>query len=309
MLHANATIGAAFYCSRICVFPYWVTALQIDRFVENVKSKGSQMTMYLALFRIRFVNALQYRAAAVAGVVTQFAFGFIFISMYLAFYRTNPSAFPMEISQVISYIWVQQAFIMLFVTWFFDMDIFAAISSGQIAYELARPMNLYGKWFCQCVASRVSRAVLRCLPILIIAFILPEPYKLILPPDAVQLLLFIISSVLTLGVVVSFSMLIYVATFYTLSPLGMRIIGAMTADFMAGSIIPLPFFPDGFRQVAELLPFAAMQNIPLRIYSGNIFGIDAILGILFQMFWLVVLFVIGRAWMHNTLKKVIVQGG
>jgi ABC-2 type transport system permease protein len=267
------------------------------------------MMMYFAMFRIRFINSLQYRAAALAGVVTQFAFGFMFISMYLAFYRTNPSAFPMEVSELVSYIWVQQAFIMLFVTWFFEGDIFAAITSDQIAYELARPMNLYSKWFCQCVASRMSRAVLRCLPILIIGFILPEPYRLTLPPDAIQFSLFILSSVLTLGVVVSFSMLIYITTFYTLSPLGIRIIGAMLADFMAGQIIPLPFFPDGFRKVAELLPFAAMQNMPLRIYSGNISGIDALYGILFQIFWIIILFVTGRVWMHSTLKKVVVQGG
>ena len=103
-------------------------------------------------------------------------------------------------------------------------------------------------------------------------------------------------------------MLIYIITFYTLSPIGIRIIGAMLADFMAGFIIPLPFFPDSFRQVAELLPFAAMQNMPLRIYSGNISGMDAVFGILFQIFWLVVLFIIGKLWMSSTLKKVIVQG-
>jgi len=267
------------------------------------------MSTYFSLVKMRFINGLQYRAAALAGIVTQFAFGFMFISMYLAFYRTNPSAFPMGISEVVSYIWMQQAFIMLFVTWFFEGEIFSAITSGQIAYELARPMDLYSKWFSQCVASRMSRTVLRCLPILIIGFILPEPYRLMLPPDAVQLLLFFLSSVLTLGVVVSFSMLIYITTFYTMSPLGIRLIGAVLADFMAGQIIPLPFFPAGFRQVAELLPFAAMQNMPLRIYTGNISGTDALLGILLQIFWLIALFIIGKIWMRGTLKKVIVQGG
>ena len=267
------------------------------------------MSTYLSLVKMRFINGLQYRAAALAGMVTQFAFGFGFISMYLAFYRTNPSAFPMELPQLVSYIWVQQAFIMLFMTWFFEGDIFSAITSGQIAYELARPMDLYNKWFCQCVASRLSKAILRCFPILIVAAVLPEPYRLIFPPDVLQFSLFILSSVLTLGVVVSFGMLIYITTFYTMSPLGVRIIAAVFADFMAGSIVPLPFFPDGFRQAAELLPFAAMQNMPLRIYSGNISGFDALLGIFLQIFWLVVLFIAGKIWMRGTLKKVIVQGG
>ena len=267
------------------------------------------MKLYFSLFRIRFINGLQYRTAALAGIVTQFAFGFGFISMYLAFYRTNPSAIPMELSQLVSYIWVQQAFIMLFVTSFFEGDIFTAITSGQIVYELARPMDLYNKWFCQCVASRLSKAILRCFPILIAAAMLPDPYKLTFPPDIAQFSLFLLSSVLTLGVVVSFGMLIYIATFYTMSPLGVRIIAAAFADFMAGSTVPLPFFPEGFRKAAELLPFAAMQNIPLRIYSRNISGFDAFSAILLQLFWLVALFISGKIWMNSTLKKVILQGG
>lgn len=76
-----------------------------------------------------------------------------------------------------------------------------------------------------------------------------------------------------------------------------------------GSIIPLPFFPEPFRTVAELLPFAAMSNMPLRIYSGNIAGIDAYKGIVLQLFWLAALLLIGRFSLKQALKKVVVQGG
>jgi len=122
-------------------------------------------------------------------------------------------------------------------------------------------------------------------------------------------MLFIVSSLLALSVVVAFGMFVYISTFYTMSPMGVRLVGAVLADFMAGSIVPLPFFPDGFRQIAQLLPFAAMQNMPLRIYSGNISGVDAFTGILFQICWLVVLVILGKSWMNKTLKRVVIQGG
>jgi ABC-2 type transport system permease protein len=139
--------------------------------------------------------------------------------------------------------------------------------------------------------------------------VLPEPYRLILPPDAMQLVMFLLSAALAMLVAVAFGMFIYISTFYTMSPMGVRIIGGALADFMAGSIVPLPFFPDGFRRVAEVLPFAAMQNMPLRIYSGDIAGVDALVGLLFQLCWFVILFVVGKLWMGKTLKKVIIQGG
>ena len=267
------------------------------------------MNTYLSLTRIRFINGLQYRAAAIAGIATQFGFGFMFISMYLAFYRTNPDAFPMEISQVVSYIWIQQAFLALYMSWFFDGEIIASITSGGISYELVRPMDLYNKWFFQCTARRLSMAVLRCFPIIFIGFLLPYPYTLILPPDILQFLLFLVSSALAMLVVVAFGMYVYIGTFYTMSPLGLRIIAAVLGDFMGGHIIPLPFFPEGFRQIAQVLPFAAMQNMPLRIYSGNIAGIDAVNGIVFQIFWFVILLALGKIWMKATLKKVVIQGG
>jgi ABC-2 type transport system permease protein len=267
------------------------------------------MSKYVALFRIRFVNALQYRAAAAAGMATQFAWGFMEIFAFAAFYRANPTAFPMEFSQTVSYIWMQQAFLALFMMWFWDNDIANAITSGSISYEMVRPIDLYGRWFCQLTANRLARAMLRCAPILIVAFIVPEPYKMSSPPDVSQLILFLISAILSLGVVVSFSMLMYISLFYTLSPMGVRLIAAVLSDFLAGATIPLPFFPEPIRAVIETLPFAAMQNMPLRIYSGNTGGIDAVQGIAMQIFWLVTLSLIGKLVMSRALKKVIVQGG
>jgi len=267
------------------------------------------MSTYLAVFRIRFSAGLQYRAAALGGVATQFVWGFMLLLQFSAFYRADPTAFPMEMSQVVSYIWMQQAFLALFMSWFFDQEIFNSITSGVIAYEMARPVDLYNRWFCHSVANRLSRAVLRCMPILVIAFFLPEPFRMTLPESFQQFALFLLSVTLSLGVVVSFAMLIYISVFYTLSPLGMRIIAAVGSDFLAGALIPLPFFPDGIRQVAEILPFAAMQNMPLRIYSGNISGVDAWHGILLQVFWLIVMVLLGKFAMKRALRKVVIQGG
>jgi len=267
------------------------------------------MKSYLALFRIRFAAGIQYRAAALGGLATQFAWGFMLILQFSAFYRSDPAAFPMTIPQLASYIWIQQAFLALFASWFFEHDLFATITSGSIAYELARPVDLYNRWFFHSVANRLSRAVLRCLPILIVAFLLPEPFRLTLPGNFGQFAAFLVSAIFALGVVVAFAMLLYISVFYTLSPLGIRLVAAVGADFLAGAIIPLPFFPDNIRRVVEVLPFAAMQNMPLRIYSGNIAGIDAYYGLVLQLFWLIALIMLGKYAMSRALRKVVVQGG
>lgn len=267
------------------------------------------MRGYFALFRVRFTTSLQYRAAAIGGIATQFAWGFMELLAFSAFYRVNPMAFPMEFPQTVTYVWIQQAFLALFMVWFYENEIFVAITTGGIAYELVRPADLYNRWFCSSVANRLAKAVLRSMPILLVAFLVPPPLRMSLPQNGMQLALFLISMALALGVVVSFNMLVYISTFYTLSPVGVRVTAAMLADFLAGAIIPLPFFPTGFRVMAEFSPFAAMQNMPLRIYSGHIGGLDAVYGIFLQIFWLTVLMGLGRVLMRHALQRVVVQGG
>ena len=80
-------------------------------------------------------------------------------------------------------------------------------------------------------------------------------------------------------------------------------------EFFAGAVIPLPFFPDGIRTVMELLPFASMQNVPLRIYSGDMMGNEIVKAIILQVVWLVILIAGGKALCACAEKKVCVQGG
>jgi len=264
---------------------------------------------YTALFRIRFTNLLQYRAAAIAGMSTQFAWGFMFILAFRAFYASNPYAFPMTFQQTVAYIWIQQAFIAVFFIYFFDESIFESIESGYISYELVRPMDLYSRWFTMTAARRMATAALRCIPILAVAFFLPEPFRLVLPGEPFQILLFFISLFLSMSVVVSFTMLIYVSSFFTINSTGVRSIMAIGSDFFAGGYLPIPFFPDWLRIAVELSPFGAMQNMPLLVFSGHFYGDALVRGMLLQMFWLVVLVIIGRVLMRHALKRVIAQGG
>ena len=270
---------------------------------------GMEARPYITLFKIRFINGLQYRIAALAGLATQFAWGFMLILAFAAFYESNPDAFPMTFQQTVAYIWIQQSFIALFYLWFYENSIFESIESGNIAYELARPMNLYSRWFTMNAANRLVRSFLRCVPILIVAFILPEPFRLILPGDFGQFCIFILSMALSMGVVVSFSMLIYISAFFTVNSIGTRIIIGVAADFLAGGYIPVPFFPDTLRRIVELSPFGAMQNMPLLIFSGHFAGAELVRGLFLQVFWLIALVIIGQIMMRCALKKVIVQGG
>ena len=264
---------------------------------------------YISFFRLRFTMGLQYRAAAAAGVATQFAWGALHILAFHAFYRTDPSAFPMTIEATVNYIWLQQAFLAIFAPWITDNDIFEAIRSGSVSYELCRPVSLYTMWFTRNLSLRFSRVVLRCFPILLVALFLPDGYRLTLPQDLHSFLLFLPSLFLGAFVAASLLVIVYAATFFTLAPQGLRAVVTAASEFLSGFVIPLPFFPDSLRRICEALPFAAIGSTPLRIYSGDLAGQAAYTAFGLQIFWLIALVLCGQLLMRRALRNVTLQGG
>lgn len=267
------------------------------------------MKKYFSFFRLRFLMGMQYRTAAIAGVMTQFVWGFMEILMFRAFYRTDAGAFPMSFDALVSYVWMQQAFLSLFMMWILEQDIFESIKSGNIAYELCRPIHIYDMWFSRSLANRMAQALLRCVPIFTVTIFLPEPFTMKWLPNAEHICLFAVTMVLSVLVTVSACNLMYVLTMFTISPDGVRMVFVCSAEFLSGGIIPLPFLPDYLERILRYTPFAAMQNVPLRIYSMDLYGEEMIEAVLLQIFWLVALTALGRGLSMLAARRITVQGG
>jgi ABC-2 type transport system permease protein len=263
----------------------------------------------MSLFKMRFIAGMQYRAAAWAGIATQFFWGFMYIMIFRAFYDSDASVFPMEWPQLVSYLWLQQSLLLLIMLWRQDNELLAGITSGNIAYELCRPYDLFSFWYVRLLAMRLSSVALRCLPILMVAFLLPSPYNLSLPASLPAALMFLLSITIALFLVCAISMFIYILTFMTMSQIGPKLIIGVAAEFLQGSVIPIPFMPAWMQSVLNFLPFRYTTDLPLRIYSGSISGSDAWLQIGIEILWTVALIMLG-AWAFRRIKrKIVVQGG
>lgn len=267
------------------------------------------MKAYISVLKLRLMNGMQYRVAAFAGVATQFFWGFIYIMIFEAFFDQALHTQPISLKELIAYLWLQQAFLTFIMLWFRDNELFDLITNGNIAYELCRPCGIYGFWFSKLLAQRLSSALLRCFPILIVAYFLPQPYNLTLPPSLIAFLLFLFALVLGLLLLVSISMFIYISVFVTLSPMGSLLLFGVIGEFFAGMTIPIPLMPLWLQNFTYLLPFRLTADFPFRVYSGHIPQNEAIMGIFIQIFWLCILVWLGRKAFDKALQRVIVQGG
>lgn len=264
---------------------------------------------YFSYFRIRFNTGIQYRTAAISGLVTQFFWGIFNVLLYKAFWEGDPLAFPMGIAEATTYVWLRQAFLAQFNQYTFEESIFSDITSGNVAYDLARPVDIYSVWYSKLISMKVSNTLLRFAPIIIFSLLLPAPYGLSLPYSFSSFMAFLITMLLALLNLCALQMIIYALTFHTLNSNGMRVIFVSIGELLSGDLIPIPFFPEKIRIFIELSPFAAMSNVPFRVYSGNIRGGEILICMLLQLFWLCVLFITGRLLTTRSLKKVVIQGG
>lgn len=266
------------------------------------------MRFYLSYFKLRFISGLQYRFAAIAGILTQFFFGIVIIMVYLAFYDSNATA-PMTIAETVTYLWLNQCFYSLLSLEYKDNEIVNMIKKGEIVYELTRPKNVYFMWFFKVVGQRLSMATLKSIPFVIVLLILPYPYKLLPPSSLPAFLLFMISIFVGIFLMASVITFFNVIVLKTMDEKGITTIFGALADLFSGGFVPIPFFPGFLQKIADFLPFKYVSDVPFRIYSGNISLHDGLYGILIQLLWCVILITIGYLSTKRLLKRVVVQGG
>lgn len=267
------------------------------------------MRKYLSFFKMRLLAGLQYRVAALAGLSTQLVWGALEILIYRAFYLESPALMPMGMQSVASYIWLQQAFFPLFAVHLWEQELFQAVQSGTVAYEMVRPSDLYGMWTARCFAIRFSRGILRAVPVLVMGLLIPAPYGLHTDISLPIFGLFCLSMMLMVWVVVSMTMLYYSISFYMVDASGLTTLVSALTELLSGLMLPLPFFPPLLRRISELSPFGSMANVPLRIFSGDINGIEIAQTMGLQLFWAAAITLLGYILMKKGMNRLTVAGG
>lgn len=267
------------------------------------------MRPYLSIFKLKFITNLQYRIAALAGFCTQIFFGLVFIMTYYAFYKSGSKNIPMDFNQLVTYIWLQQAFYSLIYLYYKDKDIIEMIKNGDISYELCRPQNIYLKWFFKIYASKLADILMRFSLLILVALVMPHPFNLSLPNSGMAFIFFIISLFLSSVLVTAVITLYHILTFYTLEADGVVGMFITVSEVFSGAVVPLPFFPSFLKVIANVLPFHYIADFPFRVYSGNIPLTSCYQLIGNEILWIIVILMIGYFLTVNAVKKVVVQGG
>jgi ABC-type uncharacterized transport system permease subunit len=247
---------------------------------------------------------LVYRADLVFWMLSIFLQVYLLKMVWRAVYAGRPSIDGLELDRVVAFLTL--ANLQLFVlspqlAWFFQ----GRVREGQVATDLARPLGLIR----QLIAYQLGISAAE-LPFVLAAL----PFAFVVgglqPPASVSAgVLYLVSLVLAYVILVLISVLLALVSLWTLEITGMTSIYRFVSSFFAGAFIPLWFFPDALRAVANVLPFQTQAFIPLSIYVGQLTGTDALQALGLQLAWVAIFVLLAHLAWQRTLRHVIVQGG
>jgi ABC-2 type transport system permease protein len=267
------------------------------------------MRAYASLVRMRFLLLLQYRMAAAAGMCTQAFFGLVRVMIFDGFFRSSNLPQPLSFVHTVTYIWLGQAMLGM-LPWNGDREVQELVRTGNVAYELCRPVSLNGLWLSRSVALRTAPALMRSVPILAFASLLvPLEYRLAAPPAPAAGLAWVVATAGAVLLSAAMTNLYGVVMLWTTSGEGLARLAPPLVTVLSGTLMPLAFFPDWMQPLLRFLPFGGLMDVPFRLYLGLLSPGDLPGALAHQFGWTLAFALLAELLIARGLKRVVVQGG
>jgi len=252
-----------------------------------------------------FQRHLTYRAAALAGLLTNLFFGLLRAAVIVAFYGARQEMSGISLQGAITYTGLTQATIAYLALWGW-YPIMDSVASGEIASDLLKPLDYYSFWLAQDIGRALAGLIMRGLPLMLFYAL---AFDITYPETPVQWLALILGVVLSLLVSFSWRFLVNLAAFWTPNALGIGRFAFGLSWVLSGFFLPLQFHPDWFIKLAELTPFPAMVNTVVEIYLGVLSGPELVNALVGQLVWLAILMLLGQLALRAGVRRLVIQGG
>ena len=251
-----------------------------------------------------------YRAATVAGVLTNSVFGAINAMVLLAVFAARPRINGYDATDAVTQVFVGQMLITvtMIISIAPSLDLAERIRTGEIASDLLRPVSLQGWWLAQDLGRATFGLVFRGLPTFLVGVVL---FDVVIPDGVGRSLVFLASVFLAALIGFALRYLYSLCGFWMLDSRGVWAINGLVGPVIAGMLLPLALFPPTIGDMLRLLPWACMVQIPAEILLGkdDLPGGGALGGLALQGLWAAVLFGAGTYLTSVATRRAVIQGG
>jgi ABC-2 type transport system permease protein len=263
------------------------------------------MRLFWEITKISFQRQLTYRAATLAGLVTNFVFGILRAAIFVALYDLQTEVEGITLQGVITYAALGQALIgyLSLFSWF---DLMNTVYTGDVSSDLLKPINYFSYWMAQDLGRASVQFLLRGV-ILILGFALI--YDLYWPAGFFHLIAISVSLILSWLISFSWRFLANLTSFWTPNARGILRFVFVLSWFFSGFLMPLRFFPDWIIQISKLMPFPQMFNTVIEVYLGAVQGPELVWALAQQALWVVGLILAGQIVLRAGIRRLVILGG
>lgn len=274
----------------------------------SVRNKpGISLKGYLAVLRGSIMEGLSFRTSTFLRIAGNLVYLLIIYFLWKAIFDSSPvdTVNGMNFYDTMIYL-VLAAAMFNFMDTFVVYHIGDDYQTGHIALYLAKPIDYQPFLFFSGLGRCVISFFITFMPTFIIIFFVTKGSIAM----GINLIFFMISLLLSIGVNFCIDFFVGTICFYTQSIWGVNIMKEVVVSLLSGATIPLAFFPEMFRKVVQVLPFQAIYHMPLHILTDKTMLLsDYAASIGLQLFWLVITFGISRLFWKASVKGLTVNGG
>ena len=261
----------------------------------------------LALARGSLMESLTFRASAITRVIANFVYLIIIYFLWWAIYDSSPTDVVngMTFYDTMVYLVLASAMFNVldaFIVW----EIGNSYQSGALVEQLVKPISYQRYLFFGTIGGNIMLFVATFLPTFVIVYLITHGSFAL----GINLIFFLISMVLAFVINFCVDFIVGTICLYTQSIWGVNMMKEVVVSLLSGATIPLAFFPEGIRNVVNVLPFQAIYHTPLHILTARDLKLsDYLQGLGIQLLWVVILFGAGRLFWNRSMKNLTVNGG
>jgi len=263
------------------------------------------MRLFWELTKTSFQRYLTYRAATLAGLVTNFFFGILRASILIALYGTRQEVAGISLQGAVTYAALTQA-IIGYLSIFGWVDLMNTVYTGQIATDLLKPMSYFRFWLAQDLGRAGVNFIFRGI-IVILGYSLI--FDLLWPQSFSQWVALSITLVFSWLLSFSWRFITNLAAFWSPNAYGISRFFFIFSWFFSGFLMPLRYFPDWIVRLSYLTPFPHMLNTVVEIYLNLTQGTEILTALFYQLAWIIVLILAGQLILRSGVRRLVILGG
>lgn len=276
---------------------------------ENTETKSkwkrTEMKKYLYIIKTQIIKSMTYEFNVYGNIIMQTIIMITSAYFWRALYTGRSVVNGVDAGSMQTYIIISSALSVLLIT-NVERRIGHSVEKGSVATDMMKPISLFGMFLAEDIGSIIALIFQNMLPILLIGSLM---IKVPVMADIRNLPMFVISVVESFLINWLIAALFGMMAFTTINNNALIQVKKHLIRLLAGSIIPIWFFPESVSKVLSALPFVYIYQLPLSIYIGRGDRTTMISQMRIQFIWLVILSALFFYAQSRITRKVMVQGG